>query len=664
MSAEDRPWLPYGQGMCKKYVIMKHSDFPFSQIKEFLKKAVPFDSLSDDELIRTISQMEIAYYPRGAIIVAQGSGSRDYLYIIHVGSVRITMVGDDGVEVLTDIRGEGDIFGNASILQGTESFADITATEDSILYLLPAELFKQLVNSHPVFERTFRFSLANYIKGACETKYRQLSQPDGTRTINLDSFLVGKSVADLMVKNIITCTPNISIRDAAKKMTGNQASSIVIINEAGAPSGIMTNRDLRSEVVAKGRSVDDKITEVMNSVLYAVDSKTYAFDALLYMSRHGIRHLLVTEEGHVVGIVSEHDFQMELGSSPLGIIAQIEKAETIDNLVRLRPKIDNVLEMLLMQGIPIDKTVSLITGINDRVTSQILYLTELKMKEYGMGSVPVPYCWMALGSEGRREQTLLTDQDNALSFTDIPKGNEENVRNWFLAFSEGVVNGLVRYGIPRCPGGIMASNPSWCQSEKKWQTTFLNWISRPDPLAVALSMIFFDFRAIHAGTEFLDGLRKELHDAIKRKRHLLEHSAQEALNNPPPIGFFREFIVERSGEHKNQLDLKRRGLRPIIEVARIKALDLGVNMTNTLERLAAINDEGILDDGLYSDIQETYNFINHLRIDRYLDAKAVNHEPDNFINPLSLNNLQRNMLKESFIAIARLQKKLLNSYIR
>lgn len=642
---------------------MKPDEFPFPQIGDFLRKVMPFDTLDDGELARIVSRIEIAYYPRGTVIVRQGSPSPDFLYIVHVGSVRITISGGGGEEILTDFRGEADAFGGASILQGSESLAEITATEDSILYLLPADVFRHLVNTNPAFERTFKFSLANYIKGACDSRYRQLSQPDGTRTINLDFFLAGKLVSDLMVRNLVTCGPDMSIRDAAAKMTRNQVSSIVVTDGRGTPLGVMTNRDLRSRVVAEGRSGDESVSGVMNRALHSVDRKTYAIDALLHMSEHHIRHLLVMDGDSAAGILSEHDFQVEVGSSPLGIIAQIEKAQTVDHLARLRKRIDNVLEMLLMQGVPVDKVVSLVTGINDRVTQRVLSLVEHAMADSGMGPAPVPYCWMALGSEGRREQTLLTDQDNSLSYADVPGEDGERVRRWFLAFSEGVVDGLVLYGIPRCPGGIMASNPSWCQPEGKWRETFSKWVLRPDPLAVMLSMIFFDFRAVHGGTEFIAGLREELHGNLRKKKTILELSAREALENPPPIGFFREFIVERSGEHRNQLDLKRRGLRPVIEAARIRALDLGVDRTNTMERLEAVRDAGILDDGLYSDIREAYHFMNRLRIDRYLDAVAMNRDPDNFIDPATLNSLQRNMLKESFSAVARLQKKLLGGYL-
>lgn len=640
-------------------------EFPFPQIAAFLRQIAPFDTLHTDELMRTVLRMEIAYAPRGEIIMKQGGAAADFLFIIHVGSVRITMSGDAGEEILADTRGEGDHFGDASILQGTQSFAEIVALEDTILYLIPAEAFKRLVDTYPAFERTFRFPLAKYIKGACESTNRLLSQPDASRTINLESFLIGKSVSDLMVKNILTCSPDTSIRNAAGKMTEKQASSIVILNDTGMPLGILTNRDLRSKVVAEGRCVEDRVTDVMSRDLYTVDSKTNAIDALLYMSRHDVRHLLITEEKSLVGVVSEHDFQMEIGSSPLGIMGQIEKADMVSQLSHMRPKIENVLEMLFIQGISIDKIVSLISEINDRVTSKILHLTEAEMKDSGMGCVPVSYCWMALGSEGRREQTTLTDQDNALAFVDVQQEDEERVRNWFHAFSGRVVDNLVQYGIPRCPGGMMASNPSWCLSEKKWQATFLDWIAHPEPLVVALSMIFFDFRAVQAGAEFVEHLRKEILEAIQRNYwSFIVHAAQEALQNSPPIGFFREFIVERSGEHQHQLDLKRRGMRPIVEASRIKALSLGIHATNTLERLAGIHESGDLEEGLYSDIHEAYNLINRLRIGQYLDAKALQQEPDNFIDPRRLNSLQRSMLKECFMAIDRFQKKLLLPYMR
>jgi CBS domain-containing protein len=616
----------------------------------------PFDTLSREELSQMVSQMEIAYYPRGEVIIRRGDEPSPYLYVVHVGSARITLTDDAREEILVDVRGEGDVFGALSLLEGSQALFDVTAQEDLIAYLLPAEAFKALVDQHPVFQRYFSYSLARNIRAVAGSADGQLPRLAGITDFNIDSFLMGKQVADLMVADVLTCDLNTSIRAAAQRMAKRRVGSILIKGKDGPPLGIVTDADLRVKVLAAGHPPDAPVEDVMSQPLHTIPSQSYAFDALLEMSRQGVSHLLVTEDDRLVGIISEHDFQMEVGSSPIGVIGDIDKSQSVEELLSTRARIDQVREMLLRQGGSVKKMVELVTELNDRVTLKLLELTEWEMEKEGLGRSPVPYCWMALGSEGRREQTLRTDQDNALTFAHVPTENEEEVKGWFLKFSERVVDGLVRYGFPRCPGGIMASNPRWCQTEAQWQKTFLDWVNDPTPLTLRMASIFFDFRPIYAGTDFLDTLRDKLNEAIKVNRLFLRFMAKNGLHNRPPLGFLRQFVVEKSGEHANELNLKMKGLTPVVDSARVLALDLGIDTPNTVERLAEITKSSVFGDEFHSDVVEAYSFINFLRISHHLEARAKGHEPDNFVDPATLNNLQRKMLKGSFAVINELQE--------
>jgi CBS domain-containing protein len=403
-------------------------------------------------------------------------------------------------------------------------------------------------------------------------------------------------------------------------------------------------------------STDVPVSEIMSHPLHCIGPRSFAFDALLDMSRHGISHLLVTENHRLAGIISEHDLRVEMGASPVGVIRDIEKSQSVSELVSTRPEIDQVRERLLRQGGSVKKTVELITELNDRVTLKLLKLTEAEMINEGFGQPPCPYSWMALGSEGRREQTLRTDQDNALVLADTPKDQEQAAKKWFLAFAERVVQGLVLYGFPRCPGGIMASNPQWCMTETAWERTFIGWVEDPNPLTLRMASIFFDFRPLYAGTDFLITLRAKLDEVIIRNPLFLRFLAKNSLYTRPPLGFLKNFVVLKSGEHKDELNLKNRGLTPVVDSARILALDLGVEATNTLDRLAIMKEKGILDQEFYEDLQEAYSFINYIRISDHLEARSQGKEPDNFVNPASLNSLQRKMLKESFGVVNRLQE--------
>jgi CBS domain-containing protein len=366
--------------------------------------------------------------------------------------------------------------------------------------------------------------------------------------------------------------------------------------------------------------------------------------------------LAVMGEDRMVGIISEHDLQMEAGSSPVQVIGEIERATSLEALISMRPRIDSVLEMMLRQGGPVKHLVAIVTELNDRLALRILKLAEEQMEKDGYGNPPAAYSWVAFGSEGRREQTLHTDQDNALFFAPVQGQDEAVCKEWFLRFSELVVECLERSGIPRCPGGIMASNPQWCQSEAWWQDTYLNWIREPNPENLLMATIFFDFRPIYAATKFPYVLQSHLLDSIRRSRLFIRYMARIALYNRPPLSLLKRFVVEKSGEHKNRIDLKGKGLSPVVDAARLLSLDLGIKSQNTLDRLEEINQRGVLDNELYGDLCEAYEFIVYLQISNHLDALAKDEEPDNFLNPEDLNNLQRKMLRESFSVIRRLQE--------
>jgi len=631
------------------------NDFPLQRIIDFLQTVVPFDTLNHEELKRVAGKMEIAYYPRGQAIIRRGESPPGYLHIIQVGSARITISDESEGDILVDLRGPGDVFGAVSLLKGKEALFDVTAEKDIIAFMLPAHEFKELVEAHPSFRRTFSLSLARNIKAVRQSGDRQLSQLAGVEAVKMDFFLIGKRITDLMTRNVLTCSPSISIREAAQKMSRLQVGSIVVAGEMGNPLGIITDRDIRSKVVAGEYGREALVTEIMSHPPHTIAQNAYAFDGLLLMSHFGINHLLVTENERMVGIISEHDFQLQTGNSPIGVIRGIDKAQSVDELMSSRNNIDNVREMLLRQGGAVNKMVELITELNDRVTRKLLKLTELEIDNDGMGRAPVSYCWMSLGSEGRREQTIRTDQDNALVFTDVAPKEEPEIKAWFINFAERVVEGLVRYGFPRCPGGIMASNPRWCKSEAAWQEDFLGWIHDPNPLTLRMASIFFDFRALYDGIDFLEGLRSRIDEAIDRNPLFLRFMAKNALYNRPPLGLLRNFVVETSGEHKNKLNLKNKGLVPVVDCIRILALDQHVKTTNTTERIEEINDRGIINDEFKADLSEAYNFMNYLRIKHHLNARAAMTEPDNFLDPSALNSLQRRMLKESFGVVSRLQ---------
>jgi CBS domain-containing protein len=627
-----------------------------SQVYEFLGTVAPFDVLDREELLHLASCMEIVFFPKGQRIVSRGDPVYGHLYIIQQGAARVFLVDENGEELLLDIRGEGDYFGATSILEDKPATFDISAEEDLIALMLPAGELKRLVARHPVFKRYFSFSMARTVQAIRQSGDFQGRIPLGECAFNLDVYMSGKGVADLMQKEVLTCPPDVSVRAAAQLMTERGVSSIVVSGNGLQPLGIITDNDLRTKVLAANLSPETSVAGIMSCPVKTISPDAYAFDAVLSMSQYGVRLLAVMGEDRMVGIISEHDLQMESGSSPVQVIGEIERATSLEALISMRPRIDSVLEMMLRQGGPVKHLVAIVTELNDRLALRILKLAEEQMEKDGYGNPPAAYSWVAFGSEGRREQTLHTDQDNALFFAPVQGEDEAACKEWFLRFSELVVECLERSGIPRCPGGIMASNPQWCQSEEWWQDTYLSWITEPNPENLLMATIFFDFRPIYAGTKFPHVLQSHLLDSIRRSRLFIRYMARIALYNRPPLSLLKRFVVEKSGEHKNRIDLKGKGLSPVVDAARLLSLDLGIKSQNTLDRLAEINQRGVLDNESYGDLCEAYEFIVYLQISNHLDALAKDEEPDNFLNPEDLNNLQRKMLKESFSVISRLQE--------
>jgi len=635
---------------------------PYPRVQEFVRSVPPFDTLAEDELGAVVERMEIGYHPRGQVIIARGGPPASHLHLIQAGSAKITLPQPEGEELLVDIRGEGETFGAVSLLQGKEALFTVTAREDLICYLLPAEELKALVARHPAFARHFGQGLARNLEAARRSADRQAPRMSALDGLTLDAALVRSRVAEVMTSDPLTCLPATTVRAAAHRMSIRQVSSIVVTEESGHPIGVLTDQDLRGRVLALGRSADRPVAEFMSAPVHEISPDAYAFEALLAMSRHGIHHLVVSDHERVVGVISDHDLQGLTGSSPVGVVRDIDKVASVAELVAVHRKIDRVLELLLRLGGSAATMLALVSEFNDRLTLKLLELISEQIENQGGGRPPVPYVWMALGSEGRREQTLRTDQDNALILANVPPEREADIKAWFLGFAEQVVAGLEACGFPRCPGEIMASNPRWCQTEAQWQKTFARWLAEPKPLTLRLASIFFDLRALYAEADYLETLVERIHQGLEDNRLFLRALAKNALANRPPLGFLRQFVVEKSGEHKNKLNLKLSGLTPIVDGARVLALERGVTETNTLARLAAVERPGILPPSLAADLREAFGFITLLRITQHLEARARGDAPDNFVDPAGLNNLQRKMLKESFGVISQLQDLLEHRY--
>ena len=621
---------------------------------DFLRSVPPFQFLEERAMQSIASGVSMEFYPKGTVILHQDGPPSEYLRIIKKGGVKVYITPDKGEEVLIDYRSEGDAFGLLSLVGGDKSRANVVAVEDTICYLVTKEAILKYVDSIPAFTEFFLKSFLNkFIDKTYQVMHnRSLLYGGG------DKLLFTTPVGEISTKKVMSAPQDASIQDAAEIMSKNRNSSLVLVDADGTPTGIVTDRDLRDKVVSKGRPVTDKISNIMSVSLIKAEARDYCFEALLKMIRYNIHHLLVVDEGRLKGIVTNHDLMMLQGTSPISIAREIESQQTIDGLVPAAKKTNEIVALLLKEGAKASNVTRIITEINDRLVRKILEVAE---KEFGRP--PLRYCWISLGSEGRKEQTFRTDQDNAIIYEDAAtEEGEAEARTYFTTFAAFVRDSLLRCGFPRCPTNYMAANPEWSQPLKGWKRYFSTWVYTPTPEAVLKALIFFDFRPLYGDFRLAESLRDFLNSLLAGQMIFLGYMANMIIKNKPPVGFFKSFIVEKSGEHKDELNLKVKGIAPLVDMARLFSLEKGLKETSTIERLSVLREKHTIVKEFADELEHALEFMMLLRIQHQLEQIESGKEPDNFINPNKLSNLERKMIKESFNLIARMQDIIIERY--
>jgi CBS domain-containing protein len=620
----------------------------------FLKKVPPFQFLDENGLLEVARNLSLEFYPKDTLVLKQDGPPSDSLRIIKKGGVKVSMVSEDGGEVVIDYRGEGDTFGFLSLVGKDRVRSNITTIEDTICYLLGKELLLKLLDSQLSFTEYF---LKSHITRYIDRTYREM-QDKSMFYGGSDRLLFTTQVGDMAIRNVISTPETTPIREAAQLMTANRISSLVIMDRNNLPAGIVTDRDLREKVVARGRSVLDQVKDIMSTTLIRVDSRDYCFEAVLRMIKYNIHHILVIKDGGLMGVITNHDLMMLQGTSPLSLTKDIESQQTIDGLVPVSGKINGIVGLLLKEGAKAGSITKIITEINDRLVRKVLEIAERKF-----GKPPVPYCWIGFGSEGRKEQTFKTDQDNALIWQDsADSATEAAAQAYFLEFTAFVRDALLRCGFPPCPADYMASNPRWRQPLKVWKNYFSSWIATPTPEAVLHSVAFLDFRPLYGEVSLAESLRDFVIALLKDEKVYLGHLANMAIKNTPPIGFFRSFVVDKSGEHKDKLNLKIKGLAMLVDIVRLFSLERGIRETSTLERIAALKSVHTSMGELADDFEHAFEFILLLRIHHQYQQLRAGQEPDNFINPNLLSNLERRSIKDAFELVSKAQDQIIERY--
>lgn len=585
---------------------------------DFIRSYPPFDRLDEVDLDLISRSLEVVSYPPGSHILTQDGPVSQYLYLIHRGIVRLERNGET-VQLLE----EGELFGFVSLFSQNPPVFEVVAEEEAEIYQLPGEVARYL-SEQPAFAEFF-------LKGLTE-RLQRASYLSRTSPLTGD---MAAPVQYLITRSPVFIEPEATVAEAAGVMRSQKVSSVLV---KGPQPGIITDRDLRNRVLAEALGPATPLQQVMSRPLKTLPVETPAYSALLFMLEENIHHLPLTQQGQIVGLVTDTDLLRHQVKSPLYLLKRVQKLAEIADLSRYALEIAGTVKSLFEGGLDIDHIGRIISNLNDALITRLLKLAEAEL-----GPPPTSYAWIVFGSEGRQEQTLLTDQDNALIYGEA--GEESQL--YFSKLARWVVDGLLQAGFPPCPGGYMAIN--WSRPLRDWEALFWNWTQTPEPQALLEASIFFDFRAV-TGSLQLDSLEAVLLKAGERPLFLAQ-LARNSLNFQPPLGFFRRIREEEGG-----VDLKRGGITPIVSLARLYALEAGLPARSTLDRLAAIGQRSDLGQEKAELLAEAFRFMQHLRLREQLHNYQVGQAPGNKVRLEALSPLERRHLKEAFLVIREVQE--------
>ncbi len=587
----------------------------------FLATVHPYDSLAPDELARVAEAFVDVEAPEGTALYSAGDTLRG-LYLIASGRIEVTDANGASVSLLATRNS----FGERGLVRGGLAVTTAVAAEDTKLLLLPRAEFHRQIEVSPAFARFFDRSRA------------VLPERKGD--------LATQRVSDLMVRTPVTVRPSTGIQAAAALMRDTRVSCLAVTEEDRLV-GIVTVRDMTNKALAAGLSPKEPVSRIMTSNPLTLPPTALGSDLLNLMLERGIGHVPVTDGDRIVGILTQTDLTRFQAVSSGAMVRDIANARNAEQMAEVTSRLPQLLAQLVGAGNRHEVVTRLITDIADACTRRLLVLAERHL-----GPPPCEYLWLACGSQGRQEQTGVSDQDNCLILADDMAPDDEA---YFAGFAEFVCSGLATCGYFLCPGDMMATNPRWRQPQAQWRRYFDGWIATPDPEAQMLASVMFDLRPIGGARHLFDGLQVETLAAAGKNSIFVGHMVSNSLGHTPPLGLFRGFATVRTGEHKNQLDLKMNGVVPVVDLGRLYALTGGLKEVNTRARLEAALSEGIISGTGGRDLIDAYDLIAESRLENQAEEVRAGRKPDNFMAPSDLSDLERSHLRDAFVVVRTMQ---------
>lgn len=619
------------------------------RVADFLKDYPPFSFLHQKDLEKLSEQISIIYKDKDAIVFTENEKAHDSFYVVHKGAVALRKSQKNTV---LDMCDEGDIFGLRPLLAQENYIMEAVAHEESILYAIPIAVFKPYALEN---RNVGNFLIESYASNT-RNPYSDIHKDKLYGDLGQENLHSSKDTFDLQPiqysKKIVTCSPSTTARDVAKIMNKKKVGAILIVDEM-LPIGIITDKDLRNKIVTGDFSILTTAESIMTKPVITYPKKMTVTEAQMAMMKSSISHLCLTKDGTIntkaVGILSKHDVMVALGNNPAVLIKALKRAKKVKEIKPIRARIMQLLQGYLDQNIPMTLIAKIITELNEACTTRVIEISIEKMSS----PPPVKFAWLALGSQGRSEQMLHTDQDNALVYENVSDVFKDETKIYFLKFAALVNKGLFEIGYDYCPAEMMASNPKWCMSLDEWKSQVHYWITNPGKNEVLLSFIFFDYKVTYGDSEIVNELSESIFESVKANPIFYVHLVSGALQSPSPTGFFRQFLVEQDGANKDNFDIKRRALMPLTDAARVLILSHSVkSISNTAERFEKLAELEPNNRELYLSCSYSFKALLKFRTKQGL----LHNDSGQFIALESLSKMEKIKLKRTFKTIKELQE--------
>jgi CBS domain-containing protein len=616
-----------------------------------LNDYAPFKQMEEQDLAYLLENSTLRYYPQDTVILSPQQGKVDKLYILKQGLIRgeRTLASGESENVTFEIS-QGECFPLAALVGERGTRTTHIASEDSFCLVCDKQFFVT------IFARSVPFR--DFCLRGISTLLDQVNRHIKTQAqMSLsDQFSLDTELQGLSSRKPVTCTPETPARTAVAAMHDMGVGSIIIARADQVPLGIFTLRDLRRIVADPQTDLNTPIQQFMSGNPVSLPGNATAFEAALLMARHHFAHLVIVEKGKLTGVISERDLFSLQRVNLVHIARTLANAPSIEALANMQVEVGHLTETMIAHGATAEQINRLVTLLNDYTTRQAIRLC---IKEHG--DPGIEFSWLCFGSAGRREQTMLTDQDNGIIFDAADATQAAAIRLKLLPLAAKVNAALARCGFTLCPGNIMASNPKLCLSRMEWQTWFDRFIDAATPQNLLNSCIYFDLRVQWGQNNQIDGVWDHISERIRLNSLFQRMLAEAALQRRPPLGMFSHFVTQKAGDVKG-VDLKKEGLSPFVDAARVLSLAHGIRETSTLGRLRALAEAGVLEKQDVNAWDEACQFIQLLRLRWQLAAQREGRELSNLVPPSKLNQLDQRILKEAFRQAQRLQRKLAWSY--